>query len=263
MMKHTKVAKILSSSALILLTLLASVSSTLAWFATRRNVTAQADGFQVTLPESQKATLYYHSKNYSESLKAYSGFEVAQLQEDEMSSFVKYDESDPKEPSPTSTEYLWPNHQLTYALVFTPIRTGTFTFDLSSWVSEGSKDKLINENTPIRLSYAIDIYAEAYVDTGFSKAKEFFQEKDDKFQDSPDSHATGNVNILKYDVTDTTSQVILYFSILFSNDSFTYYAKSNDETYYKQDPASPEQSNCYEGLHFNARSFSLHAPEGE
>lgn len=88
-MKHTKVAKILSSSALILLTLLASVSSTLAWFATRRNVTAQADGFQVTLPESQKATLYYHSKNYSESLKAYSGFEVAQLQEDEMSSFVK------------------------------------------------------------------------------------------------------------------------------------------------------------------------------
>lgn len=261
MIKNHKVANILFSSALILLTLLASVCSSLAWFATRRNVSAQADGFQVTLPESQKATLYYHSKNYSESLEAYSGFEVAQLQETEMSSFKEYDENKSKNPSPTSTKFLWPNHQLTYALVFTPIRTGTFTFDLSSWESEGSKDKLINQTTPIRLSYAIDIYAKAYKDTDFSEAKDFFQDKEDWFNDSPDSPASKNVNILKYVVTDTTKEVTLYFSILFSNDPSTYYAKPKDETYYKNDKNSPEQSDCYEGLQFNAKSFSLHAPE--
>ncbi len=265
MIKNHKVANILFSSALILLTLLASVSSTLAWFATRRNVSVQADGFQVTLPESQKATLYYHSKNYSESLKAYSGFEVAQLEEDEISSFVEYDETVSKEASPTSTQYLWPNHQLTYALVFTPIRTGTFTFDLSAWESVGSKYKLINQTTPIRLSYAIDIYAQAYAkaneDATFSKAMNFFQNKDDKFKDSPVSRASEKVNILTFDVTDTTKEVTLYFSILFSNDPSTYYAKPKDETYYTNDRNSPEQSDCYEGLQFNAKSFSLHAPE--
>lgn len=261
MIKNHKVANILFSSALILLTLLASVSSTLAWFATRRNVSVQADGFQVTLPESQKATLYYHSKNYSKSLNAYSGFEVAQLQENEMSSFKEYDENKSKNPSPTSTKFLWPNHQLTYALVFTPIRTGTFTFDLSSWESVGNNDKLIDEATPIRLSYAIDIYAMAYEDATFSKAKDFFQNKDDKFKDSPVSRASEKVNILTYDVTDTTKKVTLYFSILFSNHPSTYYAKPKDETYYQNDPNSPEQSDCYEGLQFNAKSFSLHAPE--
>lgn len=262
MIKNHKVANILFSSALILLTLLASVSSTLAWFATRRNVSVQADGFQVTLPESQKATLYYHAKNYSKSLNAYSGFEVAQLNENEISSFEKYDETVSKEVSPTSTKFLWPNHQLTYALVFTPIRTGRFTFDLSSWESVGSEYKLINPITPIRLSYAIDIYAMAYADTGFSKAKDFFQNKDDKFKDSPNSPAPEKVNNLTtYDVTDTTKKVTLYFSILFSNNPSTYYAKPKDEPYYKNDPNSPEQSDCYEGLQFNAKSFSLHAPE--
>lgn len=261
MIKNHKVANILFSSALILLTLLASVSSTLAWFATRRNVSVQADGFQVTLPESQKATLYYHAKNYSESLNAYSGFEVAQFQEIEMSSFKEYDENKSKNPSPTSTQFLWPNHQLTYALVFTPIRTGTFTFDLSSWESDGSEDKLIDPITPIRLSYAIDIYAMAYEDTGFSKAKDFFQNKDDKFKDSPNNPALNTINIFTYNVTNTTKEVTLYFSILFSNNPSTYYAKPKDGTYYKNDPNSPEQSDCYEGLQFNAKSFSLHAPE--
>ena len=262
MKKNRRLAKILSSGALILLTVVSAVSSTFAWFATRRTVSVTADGFQVALPEAQEAKLYYHQANFNESLQKYAGFELARLRKNDYSKFKEYNPESEEKPSPTSTENLWPNHQLSYALVFTPIRTGTFRFSLSSWESDGG-DKMIDENTPIRLSYAIHIYSYACEDTDFSKASELFAVKDNKFQDTPENRASQDITILEYDAKDTSTQVILYFSILFSNDSSTYFSKNEENEYYHQNSSSLEQSNCYEGLSFKAKSFTLHAPGGE
>lgn len=254
----------ITSILLFFLPLSSAVAGTIAWFTAQRSVTVQAGSFQVTTPEGQDADIYYHSLNYNDTLKQYAGFEKSSLMDENYSSFKKVDKEDTTTPSPLDTNYLWPNFQLTYALVFTPIRTGTYTFRLKSWKSDASTEKLVSEGKGIRLSWAIRMYSYAVEDDEtFSKAKEYFSSNQSESffsstsADSSDTMEQGN---LTYEVTDTSKSVVVYFTIEFSNDSSTYYELDESTKYWNASTTSSTQSMCYENLTFNAEKFVLDIP---
>lgn len=257
---------------------LGTVSATFAWFINRRTAVVSAEGFQVVLPEAQKVDFYRQKHNFIDSENKYSGFEKEKLAPEEKKSFEKIGGGESNQFT-DSTEKLWPNHQICYAMVFKPIRDGDFTFSLTDYVSKPSTEKLLKNGNGLSLSFAIDLFAKAYEYDGT------FTSKDDVILPSANSFfstqgSTDNVdknedlfkvdenspNIQPNPYTFTVSKeknYVLYFSILFSNDSSTYYSEvtEGNETYYKKDPNSISQSNCYEGLTFSADKFTLKAPE--
>lgn len=243
---------------------LGTVSATFAWFINRRTAVVTAEGFQVVLPEAQKVDFYRQTHNFLDSEQNYSGFEKEKLGEEEKKSFEKIDVEESNQFS-DSTKNLWPNHQICYAMVFTPIRDGNFSFSLTSFTSAPSEDKLLNDGKGLSLSFAIDLYAKAYEDDEkFTYANSFFSTQ--STVDNPDlfkvDENSSNIQSYTFEASKEKSYV-LYFSILFSNDSSTYYSEVTEEnkTYYKQDSDSISQSNCYEGLSFIADKFTLTAPE--
>lgn len=248
---------------------LGTVSATFAWFINRRTAVVSAEGFQVVLPEAQKVVFYRQKyNNFIDSGKNYSGgFEKEKLTTDKKQSFVKIGGEESNQFT-DSTTGLWPNHQICYAMVFKPIRNGDFTFSLTDYVSEPSTKKFLEKNGKgLSLSFAIDLFAKAYeYDGTFAKADSFFSTQG----------ATGNEDLFNVDedspnnppyrytfTVKKENEYVLYFSILFSNASSTYYSEvtEGNETYYKKDPNSTSQSNCYEGLSFRADKFTLKAPE--
>lgn len=263
-MKNFRISnKLITTVLLSLLSLSSGITGTLAWFTANRKVSVEAGSFEVTTPEGQDADLYYHTLNYNQTLKKYAGFEKASLTDDNYSCFKKVTDSN-TDSSPTNTSYLWPNFQLSYALVFKPIRTGTYTFKLKSWKSEESKDKLVEEGKGIKLSWAIKMYA--YADKVeddknlFSSAESYFKSTntDDFFKDKDDE--TKEQSGQTYEVSDTSKFVVVYFSIEFSNDSSTYYEKNETDVYWCQKNDSSTQSMCYENLTFNVQKFVLDIP---
>ena len=248
---------------------LGTVSATFAWFINRRTAVVTAEGFQVVLPEAQKVDFYRQKHNFIDSENKYSGFEKEKLGEEERQSFIKIDVEESNQFS-DSTKNLWPNHQICYAMVFTPIREGTFSFSLTSFTSAPSEDKLLNDSKKgLSLSFAIDLYAKAYeYDEKFTTANDFFSKQFTK--DNPDlfqvDESSSNIQSYSFNVANVASKekkYVLYFSILFSNNSSTYYSEvtEGNKTYYKRNPDSISQSNCYEGLTFSADKFTLKAPE--
>lgn len=253
---------------------LGTVSATFAWFINKRTAVVSAEGFQVVLPEAQKVDFYRQKYNFIDSEnKKYSGFEKEKLTTDEKQSFVKIEGGESNQFTDPTTG-LWPNHQICYAMVFKPIRDGNFTFSLTNYVSEPSTKKFLGNGTGLSLSFAIDLFAKAYEypgtftsedDVTLPSADTFFSKQ--STDDNPDLFKVDeknprNIHSYTFPVRKEKTYV-LYFSILFSNDSSTYYSEVTvgNHTYYKQNSDSISQSNCYEGLTFSADKFTLTAPE--
>lgn len=259
---------------------LGTVSATFAWFINRRTAVVTAEGFQVVLPEAQKVDFYRQKHNFIDSEmndpKKNYGFEKEKLKEEEKKEFKKIDVGKSNQVS-DPTGKLWPNHQICYAMVFTPIRDGNFTFSLTSYVSKPSTEKFLQNGRGLSLSFAIDLFAQAYKYDGtfpikgdvtlllLPSANSFFSTQ--STNDNPDLFRVdenNSSNIQSYSFEARKEQkYVLYFSILFSNDSSTYYSEvtNGNKTYYQREPESISQSNCYEGLSFRADKFTLTAPE--
>ncbi len=274
MKKSRKGFSIIVSAFSIVLILASSVSATFAWFTANRKVEVFANGFEVTLPPHQEGTFYYLNANYNLILEEYSGYEVLGLTDDEKKAYTKVEDATTKV-KPTSTNYLWPNHQLTYALVFTPYMAGTYTFRLNSWQEEVSKTKIVKDkNKELRLSYAIDMFANMYdYDESFSKSAEFLADStlQTQFTSTPDKVEEQQKDFLTYEIEDTSKAKVIFFTILFSNAPSTFYEKdtsintdassNGDIEYYVQNNSSSEESDCYEGLNFQVKKFELVAPQ--
>ena len=259
-MKKVNKVSILFPCSLLLFTIGTAVTSTYSWFSTKRRVDAVFSGFQVVLPPSQEAELFWLSDNFNESLKCYSGYQEESLNDEQKKKFIRVEDSK-TEASPTSSSKLYPNHRLTYALVFKPLRVGVFKFYLRSWSSTKSDAKKISEDKPIRLSWAISIFATCLEHKdGFSEAVGCFDGVSSSFQDSPAKSGDQSQKLTEFEISDSSKEYALYFSIFFQNDPSTYYRK-RDDGFYEQDNDSFEQSNCYENLSFLAEKFELVPPE--
>ena len=189
----------------------------------------------------------------------------------------------------TNIEDLWPAHRLTFALVIETDSFQTFSLDsLTEDVKEGyqrATSKMLNPNydpqneepeylsNPTSITWAINMYGCAYhltssgdsdnniladISRGFNTFKnvstdKFVFSQDNPYEDSQVDIADGGNNIVDID-NDNLNRIILYFSILFSNEPSTFYRLENDGYYYKN---SLGNSNCYKGLVFSDLTFNL------
>ena len=293
MKKHIskKINTIVLSTGVVIFSLAAAFSGTIAWFNTTKNQTVSAGSFAVTAPEGVSYDLYYlrdftlnpgpgtKDGNYDTTTGKFIGYEVA-------SGTANFEQVESEygvdEPNPTVISDLWPNHFLTFAIV---VNSGSVnTFKLTTW-SETRIPSIYTvvdeQNVQISLSWATNIYSKAYyvsdvtdspdISGGFNTFNgEIFaqtptvvnQFKYDENNNFDEDHLAPEPPLPKNEITffDSVSgtdgankHAIVYFSIEFSNDSSTFYSYEN-EHYVKN---AQGNSNCYRTLQLTGLNFSL------
>lgn len=259
-----------------LLSLAVSFAGTYAWFSARRSVNVYASSFSVTKEKGQEAKLYFYKGNYNSKTKIYSGYSQAQAWTDFDSMFVPVDEDAYKSiraddgkfypctsiNNPLNTSRIWPGYSLTYALVFTPCKKGSFGLDLTSFEdTSSSKERYIHlGDSEIRLSlaYAIDRYGRL---SGKEDGKDYllssYQDRFNSTLENPIGNNQVTTIVTPVVLDDLTMEKVLYFTIRFSNDKDTFYSEEEETGLWVKNPDSLTESNCYENLSFKASSFKM------
>ncbi len=266
-------------------------TGTMAWFNSARLSQHSAESFTVTsLPETQ-FELYYldhfldgHDARLSDGnensvTNVYSGYEI----EYSKATFTKvnYDGEGhvTNTPNPTDITHLWPAHKLTFALYIT--EGSLSSLSLKGWSEEEGGEALIGEDSPVLLSWAIDIYGGAYLvekeagegsdeekaaaELSRAHAAYYAAPKTDGFQYSEEEPAlkdgegkclTPSTIIPEDSATGSGDRLIAFFTIEFSNDESTFYTRDDESPYYYiQDEYG--DSNCYEGLSLTGLEFAI------
>lgn len=284
MKKHiSKIGSIVFSTSVVIFSLAAAFSGTIAWFNASKTASVSSGSFQVTAGENIQFDLYYlhhfdvdenttKKGNYNPDTNLFSGYEVAYANPVFMK--VNYDNEGHVTDlvDPTNINHLWPAHRVTYAIVVTSGNLGSFS--LGSWSEQTSPEvqtKITEESDPINisLSWATNMFGGAYyvtstntvtddISTGFTSYKNDASAAVDKFPYSQTNIAPQqkpSITIVN-SVTGESGEnkrVILYFSVEFSNDSSTFYSYQNP--YYVKDVNG--NSNCYESLRLTSLNFKL------
>lgn len=281
--------KIIGATATAVFSLASVFTGTYAWFASNNTVTASGATIQVVAPEQLEYDIYYLSSftdensatkpgNYNAATGLFSGYQTAY----ENAAFTQISFSEGQvtnSPNPLNISALWPAHKLTFAFVITQSAMSKLT--ITDWGegegNEAANAAKVNVSQYVRLSWAIDIYGEAYnvtstgnvlndISTGYAS---YFADNQvtDVFNYSESELANLPPNAKDpIDVVDSVEEneageiTIVYFSIEFSNDTSTFY-KFNESTGYYDHYVSGDttgfNSNCYEGLSLTSLVFSI------
>ena len=288
MKKHiSKIGSIVFSTSVVIFSLAAAFSGTIAWFNLSKTATVNAGSFQVVAPEGLAYDLYFldhfdldpsgtKGGNYNDIVGEYIGYEVP----NGTASFTQITYTgnvvDPvHEKDPTDIRHLWPNHYLTFALV---ISTGTVSnFKLTSW-TDNRNDSIKNDSSQsISLTWATNIYSNAYyvadsndspnLASGYNS---FLTDINggtvtDKFTYDEDHDIPAEISFFNNvsGESGTNKHIIVYFSIEFSNASSTFYEYDQTHDYYVNYNKSQKvdksnfNSNCYRTLSLSNLLFSL------
>ncbi|MBO6285293.1 MAG: hypothetical protein J6O18_03145 [Bacilli bacterium] len=283
-------------------------TGTMAWFNSQRATELTASSFSISALPGTEFDLYYLDYfvdtsgnkiaygNWNGATYQFSGYEVSF--ENAHFSQVTYDENgavsncyhipDPEGGedisvpcNPTNIDHLWPAHAMTFAMYVTQGGFSGLSLDkwAEDWGEAGSPSDLdrpmVDADTYIRLSWAIDIYGWAYRTNGdiatalsanyssyrtnasvadaFSYSEELPALMDDETGDS-----TTPVSIVpSSNISGSGSKTIVFFTIAFSNESSTFYKRSMDDPYYYSQDEVRGDSNCYEGLRLTKLEFAL------
>ena len=287
MKKHIskKINTIVLSTGVVIFSLAAAFSGTIAWFNTTKSAAVSAGSFQVVAPEGVSYDLYYLDNftlnagtkdgNYDTTTDKFIGYEVAEG----VANFTQVEnEYEEGEPNPTIISDLWPNHFLTFAIV---VNSGSVSnFKLTTW-SEIRNPNVVNDSdTEISLSWAINIYSKAYyvedsagdpnISGGFSTynselgstvTNSFKYDANNNFDED---HLAPEAPLPKNEITffdsivgseGNNKHIIAYFSIEFSNNQSTFYNYDTEHEYYVKDANG--NSNCYRTLQLFGLNFSL------
>ena len=277
--KNKTLGKIIVATSIAIFSLMSAFTGTIAWFTSNREVTVSGSSFSVQTPNGISYEIYelhnFTDKdgNYSESAEEYVGYENPSTTA--VFSKITFDEDGVPEqdPNPIDISHLWPAHKLTYALVV----GGAFaSFKLETWREQTLDTAMVDAQTHVSLSWAINIYGGAYY---VNKTSSYQDEEDNILADISTGYNTyeadANVeDVFTYSqagnddpegaidvVTSITGQsgnnkrIILYFSIEFSNDSDTFYLYNNNTHYYAKNVLG--NSNCYKGLSLTDLVFKL------
>jgi len=274
MKKHIskKINTIVLSTGVVIFSLAAAFSGTIAWFNTTKAVTASAGSIRVVAPKGVSYDLYYLDHfideneqtkpgnfNPNPSVSIFTGYEKDYA--DAVFTKITYEDGEVvNDPNPTDISHLWPAHKLTYALV---IADGSIsTLSLSEW-SETLGSAVTNLDNQVSLTWAIDIYGGAYgqADSGSPEddvAAAYVSyrsaNKTDVFGCREGVAAPASVDIVD-DISIDNDLTIIFFTIEFSNSPSTFYLYDKETGKYTLSPAG--NSNCYEGLGFNNMEFAI------
>lgn len=274
--------KIAGATMVIIFSLAAAFSGTIAWFSKERAATVTAGSFQVVAPEGTPCELYYLEEftdeeentkpgNYNPAIHYFSGYEVdyddatftqvTPAEQEENNQEENEEENEVLDP--TDIRHLWPAHKLTFALVTSGISALTIT----DWAETQGLAKT-SEQQYVQLSWAIDIYGYAYNVTASGNTPADIasvyddyrgEEKSDVFNYSEVEPATGQFEELAVvediDAPESGERTIVFFTIEFSNAPSTFYRFNKTTGFYNKDVTG--NSNCYEGLSFSRLEFSL------
>jgi hypothetical protein len=289
MKKHiSKIGSIVFSTSVVIFSLAAAFSGTIAWFNTTKAATVSAGSFQVVAPEGVSYDLYYLDNfilnvgtkdgNYDTTTEKYIGYEVAEGVANFTQVKSEYEEG---EANPTVISDLWPNHFLTFAIV---VNSGSVSnFKLTTWSERRNAAVVNDEATEISLSWATNIYSKAYyvedsnddpdISSGFTTfngeltaqtptvVNKFKYDENNNFDED---HRAPEAPLPKNEITffdsiagseGNNKHIIVYFSIEFSNNSNTFYTYDKEHNYYVKD--NDGNSNCYKSLQLFGLNFSL------
>ena len=277
--KNAIIKKITVATIVAIFSLMSAFTGTVAWFMTNREVAVTGASFKVQTPGGISYEIYelhnFTDKdgNYSETVEEYIGYENASTTAE--FSKITFDESGVPEqdPNPVDISHLWPAHRLTYALVV----GGSFSaFKLETWSEVTLDTAMVDAETHVSLSWAINIFGGAYYVT---KTNAYQDEEDNILADISTGYNTYEADANVEDVftysesgeddpegaiqvvnsisgaSGDNKRIILYFSIEFSNDSDTFYKYNKETNYYAKNIYG--NSNCYKGLSLTDLVFKL------
>ena len=279
--------KIAGATATAIFSLASVFSATYAWFASQNSVEATGMAVSVKAEDGIQFNLYYldyfavnqsvdkeKDGNYDSVINAYAGYERATA--NPVFKLVNYDANgnvindDVHGLNPMNITNLWPAHRLTYAIVIDSDNLSSFYLDSWSEVRDPNVlTQVENQDIQVSLSWAINIFGGAYyvsntgnvlndIKTGFAS---YTSDNNvvDKFTYSQTLRAPEGTKP-SLNIVDTVSgtsgnndQIILFFTIEFSDDNSTFYSYNNP--YYVKDTLG--NSNCYENLSLTNLSFRL------
>ena len=275
MKKHNskKINTIVLSTGVVIFSLAAAFSGTIAWFNTTKAATVNAGTFTVVAPEGVNYDLYYLDHfldeeentqpgnfNPSPSVNLFTGYEIDYA--NAVFTKVTYNQNGTvsNNPDPTDVMHLWPAHKLTYALAVSgsPIST----LSLSDW-SESVGEAVTNLGNHISLTWAINLYGKAYgsnasgnpaSDIANAYSAYRTDQKSDAFNYSEGQVVPSSVDIID-NISVNQALTIVFFTIEFSNDPSTFYSYDKDTGIYTSSESG--NSNCYERLGFNKLEFAI------
>ncbi len=275
---------------LVIFSLASGFAGTYAWFDAQRTFEADVEGFSIATPPDTEFELYYldgfvdsdgvkrHDGNQNSATGVFSGYEIDYSK----ATFVEVEYDGDRvvnNPDPTDITHLWPAHNLTYALVLTQGSFASFTLD--QWSEKEDGAALVDADSPVLLSWAINIYGGVYcVDEpegelteeektaailsdayrsyyGAAKTDGFnYSEAEPALKDGEGLCTTQSVIIPSGSSVGEGSRTVAFFTIQFSNASATFYTRSLASPFYYSLDENGD-SNCYEGLSLNTLRFSI------
>lgn len=289
--KNQLTYKIIGLSSVFVIAVSSLAFSTYAWFATNRVATVSFMNMKVDQGLGTP-TLKYYSRNYDAETASFIGYDSpASLPEgsDKVSHVTAYSDNfltvseAPAGTNPTIMPDLFPNICHTYAVEIENLSSSNKAIHLyltsfSSPESTGTDSETaryikkdgIETDHGISLASAIDIYGYGFIyssDTANTSAAESFVTMgsalslSDKFTYFDYS---SNADSYSFDLASITvppnGKAIFFFTILFSNDSSTYYlydsySATKDRYYYIRDPSG--NSSPYQRLGFAINTLTI------
>ncbi len=264
----------------LLLTGSVLATSAYAWFATNNRVSVT--GMQVTADDDSGGigfALYYYNGNfagdpsYASPASAPHGYlDASSFTGTFANNFTRVSGSNAYQ---TTSAGLYPGRKLTYALVLTnDSEEKDVSVDIEEFLSpEGDVYIAETADEPILLSYAIDIHCDycpvASLAANLSSymTNEYFPALNHSSQYVVDTakdmfdvstEDPGTISLVE-DVTVGNSEVYVFFTVIFSDDTSTYYSfveTNEDKDYYELDPVAGN-SNCYMSLEFQITEMKV------
>jgi hypothetical protein len=253
-LQHARIKRIVLSWAFLLLGLSSLSVTTYAWFSSNRQTSASVTGIKVHGPDDVR--IYHYKKNYTtvDGTKVYGGWNYAKR------STVTFTSFDEEFESVGTLEYsnFTPNAAYTYAFQMNKGRYSDCRFTLEGFICQTYA--ALSGGGSIYLSSAIDMYFSTYfyTDTGTDTLDQVVLTHlhNASLTDVFTSTAQQASDLILYDQDYQNDNMLVFFTIVGSDDPSTYYSYNTSAETYTPDSTNGN-SNVYKNLTIDFKPLQI------